>query len=92
MNYGVFAQVYNMLMDDAIFQKWQEYVEKHLDKESSILELGCGNGQLGILLTAAGYELEGLDLSEEMLALAHERQQEAEVYFPVFSRRYARFI
>ncbi len=84
MNYGVFAQVYNMLMDDAIFQKWQEYVEKHLDKESSILELGCGNGQLGILLTAAGYELEGLDLSEEMLALAHDRQQEAEVYFPVF--------
>src|SRR5699024_4585374 len=54
------------------------------DKESSILELGCGNGQLGILLTAAGYTIEGLDLSEEMLALAHERQQEAEVYFPVF--------
>ena len=84
MNYDIFAQVYNILMDDAIFLKWQAYVEQHLKKESSILELGCGNGQLGILLAEAGYQIEGLDLSPEMLAIAHERQQEAEVYFPVF--------
>lgn len=84
MNYQIFAHVYNELMDDAVFYDWQDYVKKHLAPESSILELGCGNGQLGILLKESGYEIEGLDLSEEMLSLAHERQQEAAVYFPVF--------
>lgn len=84
MNYQIFAHVYNELMDDSIFEKWRTYVEDHLHKNSSILELGCGNGQLGILLKEAGYTIEGLDLSEEMLSLAHLRQQEAEIYFPVF--------
>lgn len=84
MNYQIFAHVYNELMDDDIFLKWQSYTENHLNKGASILELGCGNGQLGILLKAAGYAIEGLDLSEEMLSLAHERQQNADVYFPVF--------
>lgn len=84
MNYQIFAHVYNELMDDAIFLKWQDYVETHVPKGQRILELGCGNGQLGILLKASGYDIEGLDLSEEMLSLAQDRQQEADVYFPVF--------
>lgn len=83
MTYGVFAQVYNELMDDEIFLKWRDYTEKHLPKGSSILELGCGNGQLGILLKKAGYGIEGLDLSEEMLSLAQVRQEEAGVQFPL---------
>lgn len=83
MTYGVFAQVYNELMDDEIFLKWRDYTEKHLPKGSSILELGCGNGQLGILLKKAGYAIEGLDLSEEMLSLAQVRQEEAGVQFPL---------
>lgn len=84
MNYQIFAHVYNELMDDSVFFDWQTYTEKHLEKGASILELGCGNGQLGILLKDAGYDIEGLDLSEEMLSLAHERQQIAGVHFPVF--------
>jgi SAM-dependent methyltransferase len=84
MTYQIFAHVYNELMDDEIFSKWQAYTETHLKQGASILELGCGNGQLGILLKIAGYDIEGLDLSEEMLSFARNRQQEADVYFPVF--------
>lgn len=83
MIYDVFAHVYNELMDDAVFLNWKNYTEELLNKGSSILELGCGNGQLGILLKQAGYTIEGLDLSEEMLAFAYERQQEAETFFPL---------
>lgn len=83
MNYGVFAQVYNELMDDAVFLEWRDYVARHLPNGSSILELGCGNGQLGILLKEAGYSIEGLDLSEEMLTLAQVRQEEAGIHFPL---------
>lgn len=83
MIYDVFAHVYSALMDDAVFYEWQQYTEGLLKKGSSILELGCGNGQLGILLKEAGYEMTGLDLSEEMLALAYERQAEANIFFPL---------
>ena len=83
MTYGVFAQVYNELMDDEVFLKWRDYTQLHVPSEASILELGCGNGQLGILLKEAGYAIEGLDLSDEMLSLAQFRQEEADVRFPL---------
>lgn len=82
MNYGIFAHVYNELMDDEIFKQWRDYVINHIKPAASILELGCGNGQLGILLTESGYDFTGLDLSDEMLSLAQVRQEEADVEFP----------
>lgn len=83
MIYDVFAHVYSALMDEDVFLDWQTYTEELLQKGSSVLELGCGNGQLGILLKESGYEMEGMDLSEEMLALAYERQQAAHMEFPL---------
>lgn len=84
MNYGIFAHVYNELMDETNFLKWRGYVEENLAPERSILELGCGNGQLGILLKEKGYNIEGLDLSEEMLSLAQIHQDEAGIHYPLF--------
>lgn len=87
MAYGIFAGVYNELMDTSLFFKWAEYVENHLPKNHQhILELGCGNGQLAILLKEKGYEIEGLDLSDEMLALAQQNQEAASVDFPLIQR------
>lgn len=87
MVYGVFAHVYDVLMDDALFLRWLEYTEKHLpNTDSTILELGCGNGQLGLLLKQKGYDIAGLDLSAEMLSLAKQRQEEAGLEFPLFQR------
>lgn len=85
MSYGIFAYVYDELMDDTLFVKWLEYTEKFIpDPNTSILELGCGNGQLGILLKEKGYDIAGLDLSAEMLSLAKQRQEAAGVEFPLF--------
>lgn len=85
MTYGIFAQVYDELMDDTLFVKWLEYTEKFIpDRDTSILELGCGNGQLGILLKEKGYDISGLDLSAEMLSLAKQRQETAGFEFPLF--------
>lgn len=84
MTYGVFARVYDELMDDSLFLKWRDYTSRNIsNNEASLLELGCGNGELGILLKKMGYEIEGLDLSAEMLALAKEKQVEAAVHFPL---------
>ena len=85
MAYEIFANVYDQLMDDDLFKKWFSYTEKYVPHpKASILELGCGNGQLGILLKQAGYDITGLDLSAEMLSLAKQRQEEAGVNFPLF--------
>lgn len=85
MTYGIFARVYNELMEDSLFNKWLEYTESHLTNTNvKILELGSGNGQLAILLKEKGYDIAGLDLSAEMLSLAKERQETAGVEFPLF--------
>lgn len=82
-NYGVFAQVYNELMDETVFFEWRDYVLEHLDSKSTILELGCGSGQLGILLKEQGFEMTGLDLSEDMLSYAQFYQDEMGIHFPL---------
>lgn len=85
MTYGIFARVYNELMDDSLFLKWLDYTKAHItDTDAKILELGSGNGQLAILLKEKGFDIAGLDLSAEMLSLAKERQETAGVEFPLY--------
>jgi SAM-dependent methyltransferase len=38
-----------------------------------VVELGCGSGIGAEMLTAAGYDVTGIDISEDMLAIARER-------------------
>jgi len=86
MNYDYFAEVYEEIMDDELYNKWAEYVNKNVNKNSSILELGCGSGQLGILLKRAGYNMTGLDLSTQMLTLAKDKQIEQSSHYPLVER------
>lgn len=84
MTYGIFARVYDELMDYSLFPKWKEYTMNYLPKKGSqILELACGNGELAILLKQAGYDIQGLDLSAEMLSIAKRKQEAAGVSFPL---------
>ena len=84
MTYGIFARVYDELMDKDLFPQWKEYTMKYLsEKKSKILELACGNGELAILLKKAGYDIQGLDLSAEMLTIAKMKQDAADVDFPL---------
>lgn len=48
--------------------------EKHYDLATApVLDLGCGTGLSGLALRAAGFEIvDGVDLSEEMLAVAEK--------------------
>ncbi|GAB2483320.1 class I SAM-dependent methyltransferase [Alkalibacterium psychrotolerans] len=86
MSYNWFAQIYDELMDDSLYHKWLTYTAERISPSDTILELGCGTGILGIMLTKAGYDLTGLDLSEEMLSLAYDRQIEEDTFFPLIQR------
>ena len=46
----------------------------------TVAELGCGTGKMTRLLAAAGYDMIGVDNSEEMLEIAREAEYEADAW------------
>ncbi|OJF96502.1 class I SAM-dependent methyltransferase [Alkalibacterium sp. 20] len=83
MTYNWFAKVYDNLMDDSLYDKWLVYTKKYIPNSEKILELGSGTGILGLKLKRAGYDITGLDLSDEMLSIAYNRQLDEELSFPL---------
>ncbi len=80
--YTSFAQVYDLFMDNVPYEEWSEYVIALLKEEKTedglVLDLGCGTGKMTRLLAAAGYDMIGIDNSEDMLEIARECQYEKE--------------
>lgn len=80
MSYGQFAYYYDRLMEDMPYPQWLHFIEQcwaRHGKPSSVVELGCGTGNLSIPLAERGYEVTGIDLSAHMLAVARQKQDEA---------------
>jgi len=77
-SYSAFAYVYDELMDNVPYDDWAEYLTGLLMEngvsEGIVCELGCGTGQMTRRLAAAGYDMIGIDLSEEMLDVAREQE------------------
>ncbi len=76
--YTSFAQVYDLFMDNVPYEEWSEYVISLLKEEKIadglVLDLGCGTGKMTRLLAEAGYDMIGIDYSEDMLEIAREFQ------------------
>ncbi|MDE6911979.1 MAG: class I SAM-dependent methyltransferase [Lachnospiraceae bacterium] len=72
--YTGFAGVYDLLMDETPYGQWCGNVTQELEKygirDGLVLELGCGTGSLTELLAAKGYDMIGVDCSDEMLNIA----------------------
>lgn len=79
--YGGFASVYDTFMDNVPYDEWAEYLIGLLNEngvaDGLVCELGCGTGQMTRRLAAAGYDMIGIDLSEDMLEVAREQEYEA---------------
>ncbi len=78
--YTSFAQVYDLFMDNVPYEEWCEYIKSLLKEykieDGLVLDLGCGTGKITRLLEDAGYDMIGIDYSEEMLEIAREHQEE----------------
>ena len=76
--YTGFAAVYDTFMDDVPYGEWCEYLTGLLKEygveEGLVLDLGCGTGNLTELLSDQGYDMIGVDCSEEMLELAMDKK------------------
>ncbi|OTN76216.1 methyltransferase [Enterococcus sp. 8G7_MSG3316] len=79
MAYETFAFVYDEVMDSSLYKKWLDFSCRHLGERKQIMELACGTGALAVEFAKAGYQVTGLDLSEEMLMIASQRAQEEDV-------------
>lgn len=76
--YGDLAASYDSLTEDVEYRKRAEFLQKLLGKSRipvhTILDLACGTGTMTCLLAEAGYEMIGVDQSEDMLAEAAGKQ------------------
>lgn len=90
MNYEQFALLYDELMNDVPYDKWVEFTEESLQqadmKEAKILDVACGTGNVTLPLVQKGYDVIGVDLSEEMLAVAQQKLGEAGYFIPFYQQ------
>ncbi|RXJ82203.1 class I SAM-dependent methyltransferase [Arcobacter sp. F2176] len=78
----LYSQYYDLLYSDKDYEKEVDYVERliksNLPQAKTILDMGCGTGKHAELFCNKGYKVHGIDLSEDMLKIAHERARNKE--------------
>lgn len=76
--YTSFASVYDTFMDNVPYEEWGEYIYSLLCRygvrDGIVLDLGCGTGTITEILAGYGYDMIGVDNSEDMLELAMEKR------------------
>ena len=79
--YTGFAAVYDLFMDGVPYEEWADRIMENLKEygieDGLVLDLGCGTGSMTELLAGAGYDMIGVDASEEMLELADEKKEKS---------------
>lgn len=75
--FGAYSKYYNLLYKDKDYAGEARYIheliQQHTPGAKSVLDLGCGTGRHDFELAKLGYDITGVDLSEEMLASANAR-------------------
>lgn len=75
--FNTYSTYYDLLYQDKDYQKEADYVyntlNKYLPDVKNVLEVGMGTGIHSALLKQAGLNVEGLELSEQMAAIAREK-------------------
>ena len=71
--YGALARHYDSLMAHVDYERWADFIVPFLDEAGLVLDLACGTGRMTELLCARGFDMIGVDRSEDMLAAAHGR-------------------
>jgi SAM-dependent methyltransferase len=75
--FGNYARYYDLLYRDKDYLGEAKFIHRliqtHAPNAQDILELGCGTGTHAFLLAKEGYQLHGIDLSQEMLETASDR-------------------
>ena len=84
--YTAFASVYDRLMSDVDYPAWAAFYQTILTlydvRAGKLCECACGTGGLTIPLSRMGYQMTGVDISEEMLFEASQKARKAGAMIP----------
>ncbi|MEO2074528.1 MAG: class I SAM-dependent methyltransferase [Bacillus sp. (in: firmicutes)] len=90
MSYEQFAYLYDELMKDAPYKEWVKFVKEKLEQYDvtgeRLLDLACGTGELSIRFADEGFQVTGVDLSSDMLAVAQAKAENRGVRIPFFEQ------
>ena len=79
-----YAKQWQISAEDSIFSTIQNRhlavleTLKKFEKDSSILDIGCGTGQLAIEASSMGWDATGVDFAEEMIEIALNNNKKSE--------------
>ena len=80
MAYNEFAYFYDEFNGEADYDMLYSHIKQELDahdiKDGIVADLGCGTGELTLMLTQAGYDMIGIDQSEEMLCVVRDKAEQ----------------
>ena len=81
-DYNVFSLFYDAFTDDVNYPERAKYIlslfEKFDRRPSLMLDLACGTGNFSVEFANEGIEVIGVDISEDMLGVAQEKNAELE--------------
>ena len=81
MAYNEFAYFYDEFNGeadyDALYGYMTDELKAHGITDGILADLGCGTGDLTLMLTQAGYDVIGIDRSEEMLSVLRGKGRRA---------------
>nr|MBR4280480.1 class I SAM-dependent methyltransferase [Clostridia bacterium] len=84
--YTSFAEVYDQLMDNVDYERWADLYREILTgygvPMGKVCECACGTGGLTIPLNRRGYQMTGVDLSQEMLWIAAQKARRVGLGIP----------
>lgn len=72
---GIYDQMMSEIPYDEWFEKLHQYIKTHGCQSGHMCELGCGTGEMTGRFCDAGYEVTGIDISPDMLALAQNKKR-----------------
>jgi len=79
-----YSEYYDKIYEEKDYKKEADFLIKVIKKYSqskvaNILSLGCGTASHDIILAKKGFEITGVDMSEEMIKIAKEKSEKEKV-------------
>ena len=76
--YDAIAHIYDKINKDINYSEWADFCESAFsrylkERPEIVLDLACGTGSMTVELAKRGYDMIGVDLSEDMLNEAYSR-------------------